>query len=166
MSETALFVGRFQPFHKGHRKSVVSILDDVDEIVIAIGSADSSHTKDNPFTAGERMRMIRKNFVDMRSCVYTVPIVDIDRNSVWTRHIESLCPKFDVVYTNNDLVSRLFKEDDYEVRNHNMHDKSKYSGTKVRRKIENGDEWRHLVPDETEEVIDDIAGVYRIREVS
>lgn len=166
MPETALFVGRFQPFHNGHRKSVVSILDDVDEIVVAIGSADSSHTKHDPFTAGERIRMIRKNFVDMRSCVYTVPIVDINRNSVWTRHIESLCPSFDVVYTNNDLVSRLFKEDDFEVRNHNMYDKSKYSGTKVRKKIQNGDGWRHLVPDETEEVIDDIAGVYRIRELS
>lgn len=166
MTQTALFVGRFQPFHKGHKKSICSILNETDEIVVAVGSADSSHTEKNPFTAGERIRMIRQNFNNMHSCVYTVPIVDIERNAIWTSHVQSFCPSFDEVYTNNNLVSRLFEEEGYQVRNHHMYDRDKYSGTDIRSRIVNGEEWENLVPSETAQVISDIDGVSRIRAVS
>src|SRR5437870_10806299 len=56
---TGLYVGRFQPFHLGHLKAVKYILGRVDELIIVVGSAQHSHTLDNPFTAGERITMIR-----------------------------------------------------------------------------------------------------------
>jgi nicotinamide-nucleotide adenylyltransferase len=55
-----LFVGRFQPFHSGHEQLVESIAAEVEELVIGIGSADASHTRRNPFTAGERLVMISR----------------------------------------------------------------------------------------------------------
>jgi len=55
----ALFVGRFQPFHNGHLHAVKSILGDADELVVVVGSAQMSHEPDNPFTAGERLEMIK-----------------------------------------------------------------------------------------------------------
>ena len=55
----ALFVGRFQPFHYGHLHAIEKILEECDELVLVVGSAQMSHEHDNPFTAGERIEMIR-----------------------------------------------------------------------------------------------------------
>jgi len=59
MSTTRGFlIGRFQPFHNGHVQLVEKIATEVDELVIGIGSAGDSHSERNPFTAGERIRMV------------------------------------------------------------------------------------------------------------
>src|SRR3970040_1541422 len=55
MPGRALWIGRFQPFHLGHLSMAKRILAEVDELVIGIGSAQYSHTPENPFTAGERL---------------------------------------------------------------------------------------------------------------
>ena len=55
----ALFVGRFQPFHHGHLHAIKLILEEADDMVIVVGSAQMSHELDNPFTAGERIEMIQ-----------------------------------------------------------------------------------------------------------
>ena len=53
-----LYIGRFQPYHLGHQAVLEKIAEEMDEIVIVIGSAQESHTAENPFTSGERMEMI------------------------------------------------------------------------------------------------------------
>ena len=53
-----LYIGRFQPYHLGHQAVLEKIAKEVEEIVIVIGSAQESHTPENPFTGGERMEMI------------------------------------------------------------------------------------------------------------
>ena len=60
MFRTALFVGRFQPFHFGHLHAIKKILEESEELLIVVGSAQMSHEPDNPFTAGERLEMIGK----------------------------------------------------------------------------------------------------------
>ncbi len=45
-----LYIGRFQPYHLGHQAVLEKIAEEVDEIVIVIGSAQESHTAENPFT--------------------------------------------------------------------------------------------------------------------
>ena len=37
------FIGRFQPFHNGHHNVVETIAEEVDELVLGIGSA-ATHT--------------------------------------------------------------------------------------------------------------------------
>ena len=59
MTSTALFIGRFQPFHEGHLSVVKRALRDNDFLLIGIGSAEEDYLPDNPFTAGERWEMIR-----------------------------------------------------------------------------------------------------------
>ena len=39
----AFYIGRFQPFHKGHLKVISQIAREVDELVIGIGSAHEPH---------------------------------------------------------------------------------------------------------------------------
>ncbi|MFL6479721.1 MAG: adenylyltransferase/cytidyltransferase family protein, partial [Nitrososphaera sp.] len=80
-----LFIGRFQPFHKGHLATVKFALERVDQLVIVIGSAQKSHELRNPFTAGERIRMIKESLdedgeADTRR-ILIIPVPDIDVHS-------------------------------------------------------------------------------------
>ena len=60
MVKRGLYVGRFQPFHLGHLSAIKHVLEEADDLVIVVGSAQYSHNVNNPFTAGERLVMIRK----------------------------------------------------------------------------------------------------------
>jgi nicotinamide-nucleotide adenylyltransferase len=159
-------VGRFQPFHSGHQQLVESIAADVDELVIGIGSADASHTVRNPFTAGERMVMISNVLTDIDVQTYVVPLEDIERNAVWVSHVESMCPPFDVVYSNNPLVIQLFDEADYEVRDSAMIDRGRLRGTRIRERIIDGEAWEDRVPEAVVGAIAEIDGVERLRTIA
>jgi nicotinamide-nucleotide adenylyltransferase len=160
-----LYVGRFQPFHKGHKKVVDDIADDVEEVVVAVGSAQKSHTLRNPFTAGERVSMIAKALEDRSETVYAIPIEDLNRNAVWTTHVRSMCPPFEAVYSNNPLIVRLFEEDGTEVRESVMFERDRYSGREIRQRMREGGDWRALVPNSVEEVVDEVDGVRRMRDL-
>jgi len=158
-------IGRFQPFHSGHLRLVKRIAEDVDELVVGIGSADASHTRRNPFTAGERMMMVRKTLEPTDIIDYVVPIEDLERNSVWVGHVKSMAPEFDVAYSNNPLVVRLFTEAGIEVRQTEMFDREALKGSEIRRQMLDGGDWRQHVPTPVRDVIDEIDGVGRIREI-
>jgi nicotinamide-nucleotide adenylyltransferase len=162
----AILIGRFQPFHSGHLRVVESVLAEVDELVIGIGSADASHEPRNPFTAGERLMMIQKTLESQETRTYVVPIEDLDRNAVWVSHVQSMSPWFNVAYANNPLVVRLFEEAGVEVRQTEMFDRENLKGSEIRRLMLDGGDWAQYVPDPVAEVIDEIDGVERIRAVS
>lgn len=159
-------VGRFQPFHEGHRQLVEDIADDVDELVVGIGSADKSHTVRNPFTAGERMVMITKVLEDIDVRSYVVPLEDVDRNSVWVGHVESMCPPFTIAYSNNPLVIQLFTEAGYEVRDSEMINRDRLRGTYIRERIIDGNSWTDRVPEGVVHVVDEIDGIARLRRIA
>jgi len=165
MSTRALFIGRFQPLHKGHLIMIKRILVQNSEIIIGIGSAQYSHTKENPFTAGERYEMIKRT-LDSESITdyHIVPIPDTHVHSVWVGHVRSLVPKFDTVYTNSALVVRLFTEKGYKPLQLPLEKKEVYSGSEVRRRILNGENWEDLVPAIVAKYINEIDGITRIRE--
>ncbi len=161
-----LLIGRFQPFHRGHERLVERIADEVDEVIVGIGSADASHTVRDPFTAGERIVMISNVLASLDLPTYVVPIEDLNRNSVWVSHAESMCPPFDVVYSNNPLVIRLFEESNYEVRDSELFDREELRGTDIRERMIAGDQWRESVPPAVADAIDEIDGVSRIQTIS
>ena len=63
------------------------IAQEVDEIVIGVGSAQLSHLTDNPFTAGERVLMITRALASLGCPFYVIPIEDIQRNALWVAHV-------------------------------------------------------------------------------
>jgi len=162
----ALLIGRFQPFHKGHMEVIRTILKDCDYLTLGIGSAQYSHTFENPFTAGERHLMISRALKEEGVQNYfLVPIVDINRYSVWVAHVSSLVPPFKAIYSNNPLTKRLFSEAGYEVRASPLFNVELYSGTEIRNRMLAGKDWRHLVPETVASVIDEIKGEERIKEL-
>jgi len=162
----AFYIGRFQPYHIGHHTVLSGIADEVDEIVIGIGSAQRSHEVENPFTAGERVVMISRSLKDLDIDCYVIPIEDIQRNAVWVSHVRSMTPHFDLTYTNNPLVFRLFEEAGVMVKRSPMYQRDVYSGTAIRKKMLTGEGWENLVPDAVARVIEEVGGVERLQEIA
>lgn len=162
----AFYIGRFQPYHLGHNSIIKRIAKEVDEVVIGIGSAQKSHSTSDPFTAGERVMMIRNALEKENIPNYALPIEDIQQNSLWVSHILSRTPLFDVVYSNNPLVIQLFEEAGIPVKQSPMYQREQYSGTRIRKNMIENKDWRHLVPDDVAEIIDEIDGVTRLKNVS
>ncbi len=162
----ALYIGRFQPYHLGHHAVIKEMASEADEVIICIGSAQRSHELENPFTAGERYLMISKSLRDDGVFnFYIVPILDVNWNAVWVSHVESLIPPVDVVYTNNPLIERLFKERDYKVRAPLLFNRKEYSGSEIRRRMLNNESWKDLVPKAVAEVIKEIEGMKRMKDL-
>ena len=160
------YIGRFQPYHNGHHRVIEQIAAEVDELVVGIGSADQSHTTRNPFTAGERIMMITRCLTEFDLVTYVVPIEDINRNSVWVSHVEAMSPRFDVAYSNNPLVIRLFNESDIDVRQSPMFDRDRLKGSRIREKMRRDEGWRSLLPSSVVSTIEEIEGIKRLQRIS
>jgi nicotinamide-nucleotide adenylyltransferase len=160
-------IGRFQPLHNGHMAVIRKCAAESENLTIGIGSAQYSHDRDNPFTAGERYLMINEVMKEEGITNYCiVPIEDINRYSLWVAQVESLSPPFTRVYSNNPLTRRLFSEAGYELRDSPLYNREVYSGTVVRQKMVEGDDWRELVPGKVAEIVDYIDGVRRLRDIT
>ena len=159
-----LLVGRYQPFHKGHLEVLIEAMKKCDELIIGIGSAQESHTMENPFTAGERIEMIRLCLGKERlSRVIMIPIPDVNRFAIWVSHRESLVPPFKAVFTNNPLTKSLFDAKRYKVYKTKIYDRSIYSGTVIRARMLNGEDWEDLVPSKAMGYLRKLDGPSRIK---
>jgi len=163
-----LMIGRFQPVHLGHLKGIEEILEEVDEIIILIGSAQYSHSLNNPFTAGERIMMVhaalKENNLDLTR-IFIIPLMDTNDNRIWVAHLVTSVPSFDVAYTHNPLVKRLLYESSIEVKSTSFWNREIYNATEVRNRILNGGNWEELVPKSVAKIIKEISGVERIQQV-
>ena len=169
MVKRGLFVGRFQPFHFGHLEAIKDVLKEVDELVIVIGSAQYSHSVDDPFTAGERLVMIcralKEAGIDCRR-VWVVPVPDVNFHVMWVSALKGYTPRFDVVYSNEPLTRRLFIEAEYEVKPIRFHKRKIYSSTEIRERMINEENWESLVPKSVAEFIREIDGVKRLQDLT
>ena len=164
-----LYVGRFQPFHLGHLSVVKKILEEVDEIVIVIGSAQYSHNMDNPFTAGERLVMIRRALEEAEielKRVWVVPVPDVHLHMMWVAEVEGYTPEFDIVYSNEPLTRRLFTEAGHKVKAMPFYDREVYSSTLIREKMVEDKNWKKLVPKTVAFFVREIDGTSRLKDLN
>ena len=59
-------MGRFQPFHNGHLNLAKQILEECDEVIIAITSSQFNYLEKDPFTSGERIEMIHNSLKESK----------------------------------------------------------------------------------------------------
>lgn len=57
--KTAIFIARAQPFHIAHLEIIKLALEEADNLIIAVGSCNKPITIKNPWTAKERIQMIK-----------------------------------------------------------------------------------------------------------
>lgn len=164
----ALYLGRFQPMHKGHLEVIKRILKRHDELIIVIGSAQAKREHQNPLSAKERKDLVKKvleghNDVGTEKKISVKELKDTSSNQRWIKDLEKF--SFDVIYTSNPLVeilslkSSLKKNKDYEIINTKkllgLSPKSKVSATQVRKLISQEKKlWKRKVPKEVIEYLE------------
>ncbi|MHA1223432.1 MAG: nicotinamide-nucleotide adenylyltransferase [Candidatus Heimdallarchaeaceae archaeon] len=167
----ALYLGRFNPPHKGHVHGIEYILkqQDIDEVIILVGSGEKAYSLKNPFTGGERLEMLKaivKEYFDLKK-FYIMAIPDTNRNTIWPANVVDLVPHFEVIFTNNPLVQLLFANlAGKEVREIPLVNRKEYSGKDIRNKMIKGEKWDHLVPEIILPLIEKYKGVERIKQLN
>ena len=157
-----LFIGRFQPLHKGHYRMINSLAKKVDCLIIGIGSSNRHHLVDNPFTIKERTDMLNDS---LKIKNYSIkPIPDIDDYSKWANHVKKIIGPFDVVFTGNKVVKELFEKENIEVKLLKNNDYT--SATSVRDMISKDQCWEKYVPKKVAKLIKKVDGVERIKNLS
>ena len=149
-----LLIGRFQPFHKGHLAAVNFGLAQVENLWIGIGSSNKQNEKRNPFSADERKEMISSSLdksTSSRIQIFYIP--DVNDHAKWTFHVDSIVPKYDMVFSNDDFTTTLYQKHGIKVIPVPLLQREMISGTNIRDMIATGKNWMGLVPEGTKNVL-------------
>ena len=161
-----LLIGRFQPFHIGHLFAVKFALSNVDKLWIGIGSSNKSNEKRNPFTADERREMIESSLdSDIRNRVEIYYVPDTGDHERWTYHVDSIVPKYDVVFSNDDFTLSLYQKRGIKVVPVPLLERNMVSGTNIREMIAADKDWSNLVPQGTKDVLLKIGAKQRLSKI-
>lgn len=155
--QSALFVGRFQPFHKGHLDVVKKILKTNKRVIIAIGSAEKNFLPENPLTASERFQLIEESLIEAKipaKCYCIIPVRNLDNYALWVNHVNVYVPPYTKLYTGSEIVKAC-----YEGKYYRPGEKNKMgpeivqikrgggiSATKIRCALLKGRSWEKMVP--------------------
>ena len=145
---TALFIGRFQPLHNGHLFALKWIAKQSSRVYVVIGSSQEKKTEDNPFSARERLAMMRavlaKEKLAQKCKVHLLS--DIPNDYEWVSYLDAHIPHYDICYSNNALVLKLMRRSGKKVMRVPLVARKKYRGALVRERIKEGKEWKTRVP--------------------
>lgn len=152
MKPKAVFVGRFQPFHKGHLK-ILKKMSRKYRLIIVIGSANVKNPE-NPFSAKARAAMVRAAIREAGiKGARILKMPDVGSDQKWGAKLAALAGKADAVLTGNQWVIKSLKN--YNVRFLKIKEKDRrISATKIRAAMAAGKPWRNLVPPAVAKIID------------
>lgn len=161
---TALFIGRFQPFHNGHLYSLKKCLEIAEKVVVLVAKAEAAGEVNDPWGVRERKRMVcevvRANKLDHR-IARIVSCPDYPSDAEWVKQVElrikntGLSREQVVVVSNNEWVTRLMKERGYPIHETGLYNREELEGVKVRELMRQGsDEWKKRVPREIVDLFD------------
>ncbi|MCH7294708.1 nicotinate-nicotinamide nucleotide adenylyltransferase [Acinetobacter higginsii] len=86
-----VFIGRFQPFHLAHMQTIEIALQQSQNVILALGSAQSERNIKNPFLATEREQMILSNFSARdQKRIHFVHVVDVYNDEKWVKQVKDL----------------------------------------------------------------------------
>lgn len=105
----AVVITRAQPFHIGHLEMIERVIDNYDELIIVIASAEEAFTERNPLTAGQRMEIVRasireKPYAD-KIWIFPVPCKRFVAENML--ELRLLCPDFQTVVSTNPVHQRM-----------------------------------------------------------
>jgi len=159
-----LLIGRFQPFHLGHLEALRFALLKVDKLWIGLGSSNKPLQKNNPFSAEERKEMILSSIDDsIKNKIEIFFIPDFENHKKWVEHIDTIIPKFTIVFTNDEMTKYLYSKLETKVLPIPFTNRNVLSGTNIRDLILNDQTWEELVPDGTKKFLNEINAKHRLK---
>lgn len=106
-----VFIGRFQPFHLAHMQTIQIALENSQNIILSLGSAQDERNIKNPFSASEREQMILLNFsaIDQKR-IHFVHVIDVYDDVKWVELVKSLVAELVLATDQVGLIGH-FKDD-------------------------------------------------------
>jgi len=159
-----LLIGRFQPFHLGHLDALRYAFSKVDNLWVGLGSSNKAPEKNNPFSAEERKKMILSSIDDSiknRIKIFFVP--DFEDHKKWADHIDIIIPKFDIVFTNDEMTKYLYSKRGIMVSSIPFTKRDILSGTNIRDLIIGDQKWEKLVPEGTRKFLNETNAKQRLK---
>lgn len=107
-----VFIGRFEPFHVGHKEVLDKALELADNVIVLVGSAHQPRTVKNPFNFEERKMMIReanKAFPGGENCTRIIvePLRDNKYNDqAWAASVQNIVKRIDTSFGWSDKPRR------------------------------------------------------------
>lgn len=87
--DIAVFIGRFQLMHNGHKHIIEEALKQAKHVIVIIGSARRPRDIINPFTFEERKQMIMDTFSEYTDRILIKPSEDIEYNdTLWIESVQ------------------------------------------------------------------------------
>lgn len=156
--QTCLFIGRFQPFHKGHLLVLQGMVKVCSRVVIAIGSCDTCGDDENPFTAEQRRDMIQAALQDVdiipQFDINFIEVPDMDSDEEWTKHVLEAAGDVHTLWTGNPDVITCFEGSGINIQE--IKEVPGISGTEIRRLRKEGGDWKSMVPSAVADAISKI----------
>lgn len=161
----ALFIGRFQPFHRGHLLVVQGMAKICPRVVIVIGSSNQSNTKENPFNAAERKDMMQRalqgvDLIPVKDISF-VEVPDMAEDDAWTKAVLAAAGSTSIVWTGNEQVKALFEKEGIEVKW--IKEVPGINATEIRQRMKDTGDWKSLVPPEVAGYLSEFDGPDRVR---
>ncbi|MFW1839442.1 nicotinate-nicotinamide nucleotide adenylyltransferase [Acinetobacter gyllenbergii] len=112
-----VFIGRFQPFHLAHMQTIEIALEKSQNVILALGSAQSERNIKNPFLASEREQMILSNFSeDEQKRIHFVHVVDVYNDEKWVKQVKDLVNSVIQINAKVGLIGHFKDESSYYLR--------------------------------------------------
>jgi len=162
MAVRALIFGRFQPFHRGHLAVARWAYETlgVDELVFLVGMASESYTARNPFTAGERIEMIRLSYKDEGlplDRMITATLQTLEVNIGYVVYVLSYVPRVEYILTRNPGISKIFKDAGLNVVPPPLFNRGEWRGEYIRKLMARRDPaWKRYVTPSAASYLEDI----------
>jgi cytidyltransferase-like protein len=88
-AKLGLVLGRFQPLHPGHLDMINYAMDECQEVVVCIGSAQRAE----PFTIAQRHQMLQKQLEVLypKKEWRVVDLVDPEPMEIWPEYVKEIC---------------------------------------------------------------------------
>lgn len=159
-----LLIGRFQPFHLGHLEALNFALTKVDKLLVGLGSSNKPPQKNNPFSAEERKTMILDSIdVSIKNKIEIYFIPDFEDHKKWVSYIDTIVPKFDIVFTNDEMTKYLYEKRNTKVSSIPFTKRNVLSGTNIRDLLITDQPWEEFVPDGTKKFLNKINAKQRLK---
>jgi bifunctional NMN adenylyltransferase/nudix hydrolase len=87
-----VFIGRFQPFHIGHKAVLDAALEQAKDVIVLVGSANRSRSFRNPWTFEERKEMISKVYPNETKNTRQLKVLPLNdtlyNDDAWTSNVQ------------------------------------------------------------------------------
>lgn len=147
--DTALIIGRFQPFHNGHLYLLQETIPAAEQLIIGIGSTHTPQ-EDNPFSLSDRKAMVDRVIDREKLSSFVTKVIDLPdfpSDEDWLTEVKRRVGSFSVVVGNNEWTNSIFASDGYPIMRVPFWKRYMLEGKRIRSLMKQKQPWEDRVPD-------------------